>query len=1139
MKKTVLTDATQREQGRDPTRSLIVQAPAGSGKTELLTQRYLALLAKVHEPEEIIAITFTRKAAGEMRARLLNALRKGHQQEAPAAEHERVAWHLARQALQRDQERNWQLEHNPARLRIQTIDSLCAGLTRQMPLLASFGAQPALIEDATALYRQAARHTLDELESGADWSPAVEALLSHLDNDMAKVEAMLMDMLARRDQWLRHIVNSETQQRDVLELGLQNLIRDALEALPPKIPSFWQERWLALARFAAANLKAEEKCSDIVHCLELKAFPGTGPDDLDAWRGLIALLLTQDGAWRKSCTAQIGFPAPSSEKEDKARKALLSDHKAAFAELIAALSENEDLRCALKAVRELPPPYYTDEQWALMQALFELLPLAVAQLNLVFQSQQGVDFSEMAQRAIIALGGEEAPTDLALALDYRIKHILVDEFQDTSLGQIILLERLTAGWQSGDGRTLFAVGDPMQSIYRFREAEVGLYLRSRHQGIGALKLAPLTLSVNFRSQGGIIDWINAAFSQIFPRRENIGQGAVPYTPSQAYHPPLAAGAVQIHPLLGRNDQREAQRVVDLIREARAADESGVVAVLVRNRTHLVEIIPALKRAELAFRAIEIDSLGQKPGVQDLLALTKALHHMADRLSWLAVLRAPWCGLKLADLLALVEDRPERTVWDLLQQDLFHLSAEGQRRAARLVEALKPQLAQRLRVPLRRHVEAAWIALGGPAAVIAESDLEDAEVFLSLLDRFDRGGGLADFAALERAVDGLYAPPDLKADERLQIMTIHKAKGLEFDTVILPGLGRRQPFEQKRLLHWLERPRGDGSADLLLAPVAKYGKGEDSTYKAVQALELEKGYHENARLLYVAATRAKKQLHLIGHVELDAEEAIKPPAKSALLASLWPAVEGDFLKALPNAKGAAKGNRSLLPCLPYIRRLNENWRFPPPPPPIGYRPAPRIEPVDLKEKSLLDGMGEAERHSGTVIHSMLERMGRESLEKWTAERLRDWTDRFAARLINLGLSARAIQEAVERVEAALINTLNDARGRWILSSDHTDARCQFPLTGIYQGKLVNIVIDRTFVDKDGLRWIIDYKTAELESAELDRFLDSEQNRYRAQLECYAALMSQWEKRPIRVGLYLPSVQGWREWAFSPGAGLTRS
>src|SRR6202521_4097744 len=135
-------ESTERLRAVDPSDSFIVQAPAGSGKTELLIQRFLTLLSLVEQPESIIAITFTKKAAGEMRHRVIGALQKAAAESAPEEAHERQTWELSRRALARDQELTWQLIQHPSRLRIQTIDSFCSSLVRQMPWVSRMGASP-------------------------------------------------------------------------------------------------------------------------------------------------------------------------------------------------------------------------------------------------------------------------------------------------------------------------------------------------------------------------------------------------------------------------------------------------------------------------------------------------------------------------------------------------------------------------------------------------------------------------------------------------------------------------------------------------------------------------------------------------------------------------------------------------------------------------------------------------------------------------------------------------------------------------------------------------------------------------------------------------------------------------------------
>ncbi len=128
---------------------------------------------------------------------------------------------------------------------------------------------------------------------------------------------------------------------------------------------------------------------------------------------------------------------------------------------------------------------------------------------------------------------------------------------------------------------------------------------------------------------------------------------------------------------------------------------------------------------------------------------------------------------------------------------------------------------------------------------------------------------------------------------------------------------------------------------------------------------------------------------------------------------------------------------------------------------------------------------------------------------------------------LGLPATDLDDATESVQDSIGNILDDEKGRWILGA-HREASCEQALSGFLGGELVNVVLDRTFIDEEGTRWIIDYKTSRHEGGDLDDFLDMQHQRYQRQLERYARLMHNMEERPIRVGLYFPLLKGWREW-----------
>jgi len=1027
-----IPDQNQRDRALDPARSFIVQAPAGAGKTDLLIKRYLTLLGRVAKPEEILAITFTRKAAAQMRKRVLEKLES-------AAE----------------------IAH---RLRIMTIDAFCASLTRQMPVLAEFGAQPEIVENARALYREAAARTLAAL------APPAGMLLAHLDNNLETAASLLAAMLARRDQWLRKTGGAPT--REELELSLQ----------------VERERLLQKAR---------------------SLHPGASLELAEKW------LTKNRRAWK--------------------------ERPAAPPELVAIAG----LREALSALLDMPPARYADAQWQALAAMLELLPLAAAELKVLFAETGRCDFTEVAQGALRALGPSGEPTDLLLALDHRIHHILVDEFQDTSYSQWELLERLTEGWQPDDGRTLFLVGDPMQSIYRFREAEVALFLRAHREGLGSVALEPITLSANFRSQERLVAWFDASFSRIFPSQPDEASGAVPFAPSVALHEALPGEAASIELFADR--EAEASRVAAL-----AAKAEGTCAILVRNRVHLDAIVPALKAAGVRYRAIEIERLGERQVVQDVHALARALTHLGDRVAWLAILRAPWCGLTLEDLHTLAgpllteEGRPPggrggACIWERMNDDriVCNLSADGRRRLMRAWEPIGRALIHRERGTLRERVEGVWLALGGPACVQSTTDLEDGEIFLDELERLETAGSIADPQALAASLEELYALPDLEAGEQsVQIMTIHKAKGLEFGTVIVPGLDRPPGRGEPPLMLWKETlpPRRGGVPGLapggrvrglLLAPIKQAGAEDDPAYKYLKNLDREAEDTEAARLLYVAATRAERRLCLLACLDRDEESdsreeeeraanessSAKPANKRSLLGIAWPVVS----EIVPSSLGrvAAFGGGVVTDATDTLRRLSADFVLPGPPEALRWQAPPKgreEEPIEFS------WAGETARHVGTVVHRWLQRIAEDGLTGWDAHRIERLQLRIRAELRRRGVPASELAAATDLVSTALGNTLADERGRWLLGP-HPEAKSEYRIrsaTGRY-------VIDRVLTDENGERWVVDYKTSRHLGADVEAFLDEERRRYAAQLDTYAAALG-----AARRGLYFPLHTGWRAW-----------
>ena len=420
-------DQAQRTQILDTRQSFLVQAPAGSGKTELLTRRFLKLLGEVDEPEEILAITFTLAATAEMRARVLNALSRAASGAAGGEEIE-----LARAALENDRRRGWNLLQQPQRLNLQTIDSVCLTIAHETPLLSRLGGSLSPTEKPESMYAQAARRTLARLGGDEEeLSTALRALLQWRGTKLRDCENLIAEILGKRDQWGRWLPFGRTWEQ----------LRQTLEA--PLAAR--HERTLARARtlFARDEVLAarlighlREACEDLSPDSKLHCLRGVRQiEDLSAhtqWHCLCETLLTVSTGWRKRPLHGFG-------------------------KLLPYLEPREDLRDILAEMRTLLPSHYSEEEWRMLKHMMVILRYAIAELKLVFAEYRKVDFVELglaAHQVLLDENGELG--EYAVEVAGRWRHLLVDEFQDTSRSQYELLTLLAGGWESsGHGSSFF------------------------------------------------------------------------------------------------------------------------------------------------------------------------------------------------------------------------------------------------------------------------------------------------------------------------------------------------------------------------------------------------------------------------------------------------------------------------------------------------------------------------------------------------------------------------------------------------------------------------------------------------------------------------------------------------------------
>ncbi len=1062
----MITDTILRDQVLDYTKSFLVQAPAGSGKTSLLVQRFLCLLAQVEQaPEEILAITFTRKAAAEMRERVLSAIKLGLQPQPPSDPYQHKFWKLAQKVIERDRLLAWDLLDNPARLKIQTIDALCSRIAAQMPITAQFGAIPQVAENPEELYAKAVNMFLDATKD-AVWQSQANILFAHLDNDMHKVKNLLITMLRVRDQWLPILFGIQQQDdlRNILQAGLYSEIA-------------------AVLANATLNMPID---------VDFSILPEYDFESVSEWQSIANLLLTASGDYRRTVTEAQGFAAPSKVK-DKQQKALLKDRKDRMLALLEILVDHKVFQQCLVAISKLPHTEYSDPQWQIIQALFTLLPLLTAHLTLVFKEVGNVDFIAISIAALNALQSPDAPTDLALALDCKIQHILVDEFQDTSVTQFSILERLTANWSPYDGKTLFLVGDPMQSIYRFRKAEVSLFLRAKQYGVNNITLDFVSLTMNFRSSPGIVTWINTVFAQTFPDLDDIGLGAIRYTPASAVianaRINTAQDAVECINVTGAS---EPQQIIDILENIQSKDPSKTIAILVRAKSHVANLLPLLRTRNIAYQAPGIELLNQRPLVQDLLALTHALLHFEDRIAWLAILRAPWCGLELIDLTLVAAS--DDTIWNsMLHVDLqVKLTADGLLRVQRFVAVMGSILQLIGRDPIHKLVRDLWTRLGGLELLQDLAQLDEADAYFEFLTQFAHKREIFTPGFLQQQIAQLCMPVAQIDPLAVQIMTIHKAKGLEFDVVILPSLAQRTRHDDHKLLLIEQRQYPEYS--LLMAPLKSATEEHDQIYKYMTWAEQQRAKYETLRLLYVATTRAKSQIYCLADI---GEQA---PVDSSLLGQIWSVVSDNFISTVITNQPVAHEERM-------ITRLPTAW----------FKQNTYLSTELCTSKIIAKPWQQDwQRLVGIVVHRSFWLIVQHGHLAWNEKHIDLKSALWTQQLIQLGLQPIFLQQALAMIARAVQNALEDELGANILSNLHPESYAEWRLSVYELGECKQIVLDRAFLDQDGQFWIVDYKivTNEYEVVSLVE-------QYSRQLRQYATAVK--NLRPgvnIKIGLYLP-------------------
>ena len=860
-------DTAARRFAVDPANNVVLEASAGTGKTTVLVQRYVNLLKAGVEPANILAITFTRKAATEMRERIVRDLRGA----AALSEFDKARWIALRDRL--------------AEISISTIDAFCLSLLREFPLEADL--DPGFdLADETEVPRF--------VEEALDASMRIFARLADTDEDIALVLAQLGSTRTRgglASLLQRRLVADGALDRFLArgprELHAENVCRRAAEELREALHSAPG----GLRQLLATGPSGHPRFQLLLREVErLERIHDAGPAEIRALLDRVALhFLTQKGQPRQ---ASGSIPPYNATHYPNAK---------------AAKQHRETVSIVGARVEQVVQRFARDLNVVLARGIRRMFRISLEQYRRTLASRAALDFSDVLERALELLRRMDEFSQSRFRLESRYHHVLVDEFQDTSRAQWELVSLLVQSWGQGQGLasnpSIFIVGDRKQSIYRFRDAEVAV-LKDAGRHIDALRpgrSARRSIARSFRAVPELLAFVNevcSAMSQPGARPDDFTYleedrfPAINPTGPDSLRGPVLGVSVADDPV--HCARAVADEIVRIIREDTVRDKKtgvaraarpGDIAILFRSRTSHREF-----EHELAIRGVPTyvyKGLGffDADEIKDATALLRYLAQPRSNLRAAAFLRSAFVRLSDPGIAALAPRLAEAIIGEP-PPELAVLSEED-RRVLEFVRARVPE----------------WLSLVDrvPPADLFEQLLPDAAYAFELrgrrqqqawenvkklrgLVRRVQNRGYATLSRIADHLDSLTAGDEsnavLEALDAVNLMTVHASKGLEFPVVFIVNLAR-----------------GAGGVPPPVRIIVSADEQSDSVsvspfMSETDDLERDRERHETRRLLYVAMTRARDRLYL----STALKDGTLPETKGALAEVLPESLKPLFAEA---------------------------------------------------------------------------------------------------------------------------------------------------------------------------------------------------------------------------------------------------
>ncbi len=1079
-------DACHRKQAIDTEKSFIIQAPAGSGKTELLIQRYLSLLCLVEHPSQISAITFTKKASGEMRKRIQLAMYNAlHNIDTGEQAHQITTRKLAKAVFEHAKKNCWHVENIAAECNIITIDAVVNQWLSFCPQPYKMWSNYKLLSQPHIFYLDTIKEFIKKycIHNKAAYFKQYQDLLRNNHCDQNYIITIMSSALNTRVQWLPDLLKNNTQdleqvlQENILTLQ-KNSIDDCLKISQCLINKFQSQLITMYTHLDEQQyLVTDNKIFSLgTECANWQ---------LSDWKIFTQYLHTQSGTWKKTLQTKHGFLSKQNIKKLNPKQQTLYQDKATEARLTMT-----ELTCSTKIANSITNihqlPIVTESEWSSMQTLLQLLPALVAYLHLRMQEEQCTDYTAKAMQLHAALN-EENPI-LKETLYQKLHHLLIDEFQDTSASQLAIFDAIASIWRGDDRRSITIVGDPMQSIYAFRQADVRLFEQVKNFGIGHIKLTPLYLRKNYRSVDKLITWNNKLFTTLQATKPEPHFLAALATKQQSNE------AVQWHKCASYKN--EATKIIASIKSYQQTNPMNSIAIIVKSRTQLTEILPALNTAELNYIAVDIDRLSKEQDLIDCVTLYMIAQDLMDRQHWIGFLRTPFVGLSWHDIYNLAHPK-EKSIWENMQNPVSKLSNNAITILNRINPIIKEHLAAYQRQEHAMLSFKLWHALGGRWILDKPRLYESIEEFFTTLAAAKSANDNLNYTHCLDILNKVTQTSQIKSENPIQIMTVHKAKGLEFDCVICPGLNRSQPIQKKEIINCIDIYQNQQKLNLMHTQ-PKHRSQASQLQEYIRRKQQEISDEEQERLCYVAFTRAKKQLMLF--YTSDTDNNIQSRSWMHLIAHNMPKniqqqnidTEEEVSKALAKTY--------------YMRKLPDQWLHPQ----KKEQSTSKHTPIHIQHSKAL--------RWGDIIHSYLHWLNTHKSTKATLSSIKTKLLQFSQQhgLINQGTDSTFTWLCTQ-----IIKMHNDKIFQWIFK-DRPESMSEQQL---YNNKKI-YRIDRYFIENNTL-WIIDFKTYGIDNKEekiTKKLIENEQ--YRAQLSKYReSLQDIYPQYTIKTAIYFPLQQYW--------------